>query len=138
MQYPEWARRRNRVVTSGNGIGQHGPGKIPVNQVHRWNIHPQVAVAEFYRMSPYFAVEAVRQFGLNVVGFHLATGAQRWYIIGCYLAPNDTLMIEIVVAAPKELPQGAALMVAGDLNTTLTEPENDQRGTEIAMALTEE
>ena len=29
-------------------------------------------------------------------------------------------------------------MVAGDLNTTLTEPENYRRGTEIAVALTEE
>ena len=28
--------------------------------------------------------------------------------------------------------------MAGDLNTTLTEPENDRRGTEIAAALTEE
>ena len=29
-------------------------------------------------------------------------------------------------------------MVAGDLNTTLTEPENNQRGTDIVAALTAE
>ena len=46
-----------------------------------------------YRPSPHFAVEAMRQFGPNVVGFQLATGARRWYIIGCYLAPDDTLKI---------------------------------------------
>ena len=40
-------------------------------------------VAVFYRPSPLFAVEAVRQFGPNVVSFQLATGARRWYIIGC-------------------------------------------------------
>ena len=28
--------------------------------------------------------------------------------------------------------------MAGDLNTTLTEPENDRRGTDIAAALTKE
>ena len=95
-------------------------------------------VAVFYRPSPHFVVEAVRKFGHNVVGFQLATGERRWYIIGCYLSPDDTLTIESVVAALKEQPRGAALMVAGDLNTTLTEPENDWRGTEIAAALTEE
>ena len=85
-------------------------------------------VAMFYRSSPHFAVEALRQFSPNVVGFQLATGARRWYIIGCYLAPEDTSTIESVVAALKEQPRGAALLVAGDLNTTLTYPENNRRG----------
>ena len=30
-----------------------------------------------------------------------------------------------------------ALLVAGDLNTDLGDPENDRRGTEIAAAMTE-
>ena len=63
--------------------------------------------------------------------------ARRWYIIGFYLAPDNTLTIQIVVAALKERPQGTALLVAGDVNTTLTYPENDRRGTEITAALTE-
>ena len=48
-------------------------------------------VALFYQPSLLFAVEAVRQFGPNVVSFQLATGARWWYIIGCYLDPDDTL-----------------------------------------------
>ena len=95
-------------------------------------------VAVFHRPSPHFAVEAVQQFGSNVVGFQLTTGARRWYIIGCYLTPDDTLTIESVLATLKERPCCAALLVAGDLSTTLTEPENDQRGTDIAAALTAE
>ena len=98
----------------------------------------RVGVAVFYRPSPHFAVGDVRQFGPNIVGFQLATGARRCYIIGCYLAPNDTSTIESVVAALKERPRGAALLVTGDLNTTLTEPDNDRRGTDIAASLTEE
>ena len=47
-------------------------------------------VAVFYRPSPNFAVEAVHHFGPNVVVFQLATGARQWYIIGYYLAPDDT------------------------------------------------
>ena len=59
--------------------------------------------------------------GPNVVGFQLATGAHCSYITGCYFAPDDTLSIESVVAALKERPQGNALLVAGDLNTTLSD-----------------
>ena len=88
-----------------------------------------VGVAVFYRTSPIIAVEAVRQFGPNVVSFHLETGARRWYIIGCYLAPDNTSRIESVVAALKERPRGTALIVVGDLNSTLSDPENDGRGT---------
>ena len=60
------------------------------------------------------AVEADQQFVPNVVSFQLATGARRWYIVGCYLAPDDTLTIESVVAALKERPRGSKLLVVGD------------------------
>ena len=76
-------------------------------------------VAVFYRPSLCYAVEAVQQFRTNVVGFHLATGERRWYIVGCYLIPDDTSMIDSVVAALKERPRGAELLVAGDLNVNL-------------------
>ena len=36
----------------------------------------------FYHSEPHFAVEAVEKFGPNVIGFQLATGARRWYIVG--------------------------------------------------------
>ena len=51
-------------------------------------------VALFYRPSPLFEVEDVQEYGPNVLSFEVATGAQQWYIIGCYLAPNDTERIE--------------------------------------------
>ena len=40
-------------------------------------------VAVFHRPEPHFAVEAVQQFGPNVIGFQIVTGVQRWYIVGC-------------------------------------------------------
>ena len=79
----------------------------------------------FYRPSPRYAVEAIHKFGPNVVGFQLATGELQWYIIGFYLAPDNTSTIDSVVAALKERPQGAELMVAGNLKTNLEEPEGD-------------
>ena len=54
-----------------------------------------------------------------VVVFHMDTGDQHWYILGCYLAPDNTLTIESVVATLKEQPWGAKLLVAGDLNVKL-------------------
>ena len=56
-------------------------------------------VALFYRPLPLFEVEAVREYGINFLRFEVATGARRWYIIRCYLAPDDAETIERVVAA---------------------------------------
>ena len=72
-------------------------------------------------------MEAVRKYGPNVIVFQLVTGARRWYIVGCYLAPDDTLTIERVVEALRDRPKGAELLVAGDLNTNLAAPEVDRR-----------
>ena len=44
-------------------------------------------VTLFYRSEPHFVVEAVGKFGPNVLGFQLATGVRRWYIVGAYIAP---------------------------------------------------
>ena len=71
------------------------------------------------------------------MSFEVATGERRWYIIGCYLAPDDTSTIECVVAMLRDIPKGTTLVVAGYLNTDLEDSENDRRGTEIAVAMTE-
>ena len=60
-----------------------------------------------YRAPPWFAVEDIQKFGPNVVNFQLEKGYQQWYIIGCYIAPNNALTIESVVAALRECPQGS-------------------------------
>ena len=82
-------------------------------------------------------MEAVREYGPNVLSCEVVTGARRWYIIGCYLAPYDTETIERVVTALGYRPKGTALIVVGDLNTDLEDSESDRRGTEIVAAMTE-
>ena len=67
-------------------------------------------VAVLHWPAPYFAVEAIQQFGTNFVSFQMETGARQWYIVGYYLAPDNTLTIESVVAALKDRPRGAELM----------------------------
>ena len=63
--------------------------------------------------SPRYAVEAIKKFRPNVVGFQMTTWERRWDIIGCYFAPNNTSTIESVVASLKERPRGSKLLVAG-------------------------
>ena len=58
--------------------------------------------------------------------------------MGCYLAPEDTLMIESVVARLKERPRDVGLLVAAYLSVKLLEPEGDRRGEDIAAALATE
>ena len=69
----------------------------------------------------------IQQFGPNVVGFQMETGEWQWYIIRCFLAPDNTLAIESSVAALKERPQGAKLMMDEYLSIKLGEPEGDWR-----------
>ena len=76
-------------------------------------------IAMFYREGAGFAVEEVRPYGPNVLSFEVVSGRRRWYIIGCYLAPDDAQTIERVVTSLGDQPKGTALVVAGDLNTDL-------------------
>ena len=101
-------------------------------------IRHRSGVVVFHRTVPHFTVEAVQKFGPNVVGFQLATGERRWYIVGCYLAPDDTSTIERVVEAIRERPKGAELLVAGDLNVNLAYTEGDRRGEDITTTITTE
>ena len=77
----------------------------------------------------------MQQFGPNVIGLQLATGVRRWYIVGCYLAPDNTLTIERAIEALKERPKRAELLVAGDLNINFEAPEGDRREEDIAATL---
>ena len=68
-------------------------------------------IAIFYRSVPHFVVEAVEKFGPNIIGFQIATGARRWYIVGVYLAPDNTTTMERVSEAIRSRPRGAELLV---------------------------
>ena len=84
-------------------------------------------VAIFYRSKPHFVVEAVEKFRPNVIGFQLATGARRWYIVGVYLAPEDTTTMERVSEAIQSKPRGAELLVAGKVHSHYVPPPRPRR-----------
>ena len=104
-----------------NGIYTRGSDGYSVVATDATSQH-RGGVTILYRSAPNFAVEAVRKFRPNVIGFQLATGVRRWYIMGCYLAPDDTSTVERFVDALRSRPRGAELLVAGDFNVNLATP----------------
>ena len=91
-----------------------------------------------HQPAPHFTVEAMRKYGPNMIGFQLAMRSQQWYILGCYLTPNDTLTIDRVHEALRDKPKGAELMVAEDLNKNLAAPEGYRIKEDIAVTIARE
>ena len=58
--------------------------------------------------------------------FHMASGVHQWFIFG-YIAPEDVSMIEGVVTEFGRIPRGTAVMVAGNINSNLEDPEGSHR-----------
>ena len=63
-------------------------------------------IAVFYRASEHLSLEALQTYGDNVFRFHLKSGNRRWFILGCYLAPDNTLNVEDIVATISKWPRG--------------------------------
>ena len=55
--------------------------------------------------------------------------------MGYHIAPRDALDIEDVTASIRDQPYGVELLVAGDLNANLVEPEITPRGEALADEL---
>ena len=55
--------------------------------------------------------------------------------MGCYLAQDNASTTEHVVGAMAQCPREVALMVVGDLNAKIMDPEGNRRYETIAAAL---
>ena len=92
-------------------------------------------VTMFYQPEGHFSVEAIRICGVNVVSFYMALGGRKWFIVGCYLAPDDTSTIYEVFADISQRPQGSALLVVVYFITDLVVKEGRARDEYIAAAM---
>ena len=63
-----------------DGIYTRGSARYSVAATDAPSRH-RGGVAILHRPAPYFAVEAVQQFGPNVIGFQMAMGERQWYIV---------------------------------------------------------
>ena len=85
------------------------------------------SVTVFFCAAEHFSVDGLSLHGINVVSFQMALGGQRWYIMGCYLAPDNALSIEDVVVAIIQQNCDSVLLVDGYSNSDLAAPEGHAR-----------
>ena len=81
----------------------------------------------FYQKVEHFTLEAFRLQGPNVISFQLETGGQRWHVGGFYIASDNALTIDDVITITIKWFRGADILVAGDFNADLAEPERNAR-----------
>jgi hypothetical protein len=93
----------------------------------------QGGIALFWRANKTYEIEDWRIRGPNVLSFVIETGSQRFYVVGCYMPPNDLRTLPQVEQALNECPKGHAPLLIGDLNVNLCAPrdERDERIDEV-------
>jgi len=84
-----------------------------------------------WRKHDLFEIEETKFFGPNVLAFQLETGGKRFYVVGCYIPPDDLDALENIKLAWEERPEGHSPLLLGDLNINLESPRSE-REVEIA------
>jgi hypothetical protein len=55
----------------------------------------------------------------NVLSFVIVMGSQCFYVVGCYIPPNDLCTLPQVKQALNKCPKGHTPLLIGDLNVNL-------------------
>ncbi len=76
-------------------------------------------LAFFWMASDLYKAEEVELRGPNVLSFQLVSGATRFYIVGCYILPNNLTTLMHVKEAWMTCPKGCLPIVLGDMNVNL-------------------
>ena len=92
-------------------------------------------LALFYKELLRFAVEAHHHHVPKVVSFQLATGGRQWYVVGCYLAPNDASDLERFIVGIGQQPWGVELLASRDFNVYLTTTNGYEHEKEIPVVM---
>jgi hypothetical protein len=71
-----------------------------------------------------FEVEAATVITLNLLTFQLFTGYNRFYIMGIYIPPNDSMEVDDLWMAWAACPDNCIPMVLGDLNINFEHPRD--------------
>jgi hypothetical protein len=82
----------------------------------------QGGISLFWRASDLYEVEEVEMRGPNVLSLLLMSGTTGYYIVGCYIPPNDLTSLTHIKQAWMAFPKGCLPIVIGDLNVNLAAP----------------
>ena len=86
----------------------------------------QGGIALFWRSNKFYEIEETRVRGPNIITFVVVSGGDRYYVVGCYIPPNDLTTLTHVEAAWNECPKGHIPILLGDLNIKLASPRNER------------
>ena len=86
-------------------------------------------IALFWRGNISYEVEETRIWGPNVISLHLMMGSIRFFVVGCYIPPNDLEALACVDKAWRECPAGTHPILVGDLNVNLRTPRTEREET---------
>ena len=85
---------------------------------------------------PGVEVEAARIVTPNLLTLQHVTGDERFYCMGVYIPPNDTVGVEDLRSAWEACPDGCTPIILGDLNINFRDPR-DEREEQIVDLLDE-
>jgi hypothetical protein len=89
--------------------------------------HNQGGIALLWKENhPGYEVELARIATPNLLRFQLITGDERFYCMGIYIPPTDTMGVEDLRAAWEACPEGCIPLVLGDLNINFSEPRDER------------
>ena len=94
-----------------------------------------IGVVLFYCISPIFMAESHHNFTPKLVKYQLASGGRRWYIMGCYFAPDHDSTIDRIVMSIFQCPHRTNNLVAGESNTDLSRSKGTARDKDITAVL---
>jgi hypothetical protein len=89
----------------------------------------QGGISVFLRTSETYEIEEVELHGPNVLSFQLVSGATRWYILWCYILPNNLTALTYVKQVWLACPRGCIPILLRDLNVNLAAPCNKHNKT---------
>jgi hypothetical protein len=73
-----------------------------------------------------FEVESAFFLTPTLLTFQLVTGNERFYCMGVYIPPTDTMGVEDLWAAWEACPEGCMPLILGDLNINFGEPQDER------------
>jgi hypothetical protein len=85
----------------------------------------QGGVALFWKPNKLYEIKGWQVRGPNVITFVVVTGVERYYAVGCYILPNNLMMLTHVEGAWNNYPKGRIPILLGDLNINLVSPQNE-------------
>ena len=89
--------------------------------------HNQGGIALLWKENhPGYEVESARIATPNLLTFQLITGDERFYCMGIYIPPTDTMGVEDLRAAWEVCPEGCIPLVLGDLNINFSQPWDER------------